>query len=113
MLCLAPCTRLLALSHPAAAFWERAAALAPDAALPAPPEPGETHVAVARANYRVHMLVLEPWQYHYLQAAAGGASGGQCALHAAQATQLGRGRVLADAFVWVPQALAGALLSAH
>lgn len=112
MLRLAPCTRLLALSHPAAAFWESTAALAPDAALPPPPEPGVTFVAVARARYRVQMHMLAAWQFHYLQAAAAGASGAQCAMHAAQAAQLPRGRVLADAFVWVPQALAGALLSA-
>lgn len=108
---LAPCTRLLALSFPAQAFWEQAMGIADGDELPPTPAPAPTFLAVGRLHYRVGVHVLEPWQFHFLQAAADGAPALQCAAQAAQACALPAGRVLADALLWLPQAAAASLLA--
>lgn len=107
---LAPCTRLLALSFPLKAFWEQASMLVDDqGAAPLPPhQPG--FLAVARLQYRVTLHQLQPWQYHYLQAAEGGAPTLYCVHQAAQHAQLPVERVLADALLWQPVACAAGML---
>lgn len=108
---LAPCTRLLALSFPLQAFWERAAHLADGSDLPPPPEPAPGFVAIARLHYRLSMFSLQPWQFHYLQASRDGAPSRQCALQAATASGLPTGQVLADAMLWQPLAIAAGLIT--
>lgn len=109
---LAPCTRLLELSFPLQAFWEQASKLSEEQEIPAAPDPLPCFLAVARLNYRVSLHTLQPWQYHYLHAAAPGAPAQHCALHAAQQTGLPVERVLADALVWQPMACAAGMLEA-
>jgi hypothetical protein len=82
-----------------------------DEPVPPAPAPEASFVAVGRLHYRVSARVLEPWQYHYLRAAADGAPASHCALQAAQACGLPAGRVLADALLWLPQAASAALLA--
>lgn len=106
----APCTRLLALSFPVHAFWEQAMHMAEGEELAPAPAPEATCIAIARLHYRIGVHLLEPWQFHYLQAAAAGAPAHQCALQSAHACALPAGRVLADALLWLPQAAAAALL---
>ena len=115
--CLAPCTRLLALSFPMEAFWAlRAVDNADQAnqanhALPAVPPHAPSFAAIGRRHYRVDMHVLQPWQYYFLLAASSETSLHHCATQAAKATGVPTGRVLADALLWLPQASAAALLS--
>ncbi|WP_437624176.1 HvfC/BufC family peptide modification chaperone [Sorangium sp. So ce1151] len=103
---LAPCTRLLELAFPMHAFWELADAGEPP---PAPP-PQPTLLAVGRLRYRVSTHALQPWQYHYLKAAQPGASAQRCALIAAEKSGLQVERILADALLWQPTAVAAGLL---
>lgn len=113
-LVLAPCTRLLAAAFPLPAYWRQAMAAPAGADAPPMPQPAPTLIAVGRSHYRVAMHVLEPWQFHFLQAAAtaaGGAGAHACALHAAQACALPAGRVLADALLWLPAAASASLLA--
>ena len=107
---LAPCTRLLVLSFPMCAFWQQAQA-APDDAVPAQPEPAPAFVAISRLHYRLAMQELQPWQFYYLQAQAGGAPLAQCAQQAAQSSGRAPDEVLADAMLWLPMAAAAGLVT--
>lgn len=109
LLLLPPCTRLLALSFPVRAFWEQAQA-AGDKVLPPQPEARAGLVAIARWNYRLSMHALEPWQFHFLQAASEPATLQQCALQAASAAGLPVDQVLADAMLWLPVATAAGMV---
>lgn len=108
---VAPCLRLLALSFPVAAFWQQAQA-APSEAMPAPPEPAPGYVAITRLRYRITMHDLQPWQYFWLQALAGGAPLPACAQAAAQASGRAQDELLADAMLWLPMAAAAGLIGA-
>ena len=108
---VAPCLRLLALSFPVAAFWQQAQA-APSEAMPAPPEPAACHVAISRLHYRITMHDLQPWQFFWLQALAGGAPLPACAQAAAQASGRAQDELLADAMLWLPMAAAAGLIGA-
>ncbi|WP_296943663.1 DNA-binding domain-containing protein [uncultured Massilia sp.] len=107
----AQCTRLLALDYPVHAYWQAAARARDDADLPLPPAPAPTRLAVGRLHYRTAVHVLEPWQFHFLQAAQEGAPAHACALHAATACALAPERVLADALLWVPLAAGAGLVA--
>lgn len=109
LLLLPPCTRLLALSFPVRAFWEQAQG-AGDDMLPPQPAASPGWVAIARCNYRISMHALEPWQFHFLQAAADPATMQQCALQAASAAGLPVDQVLADAMLWLPMATAAGMV---
>ncbi|MBI3284827.1 MAG: putative DNA-binding domain-containing protein [Burkholderiales bacterium] len=60
-----PCLRLLQLELPLLAFWE---GVARGGDIPPAPAPAASHVAVSRMHYRVNLLNLEAWQYHFLAA---------------------------------------------
>ena len=109
LLLLPPCTRLLALSFLVRAFWEQAQA-AGDKVLPPQPAASPSFVAIARWNYRISMHALEPWQFHFLQAAFEPSTLQQCALQAASATCLPVDQVLADAMLWLPVATAAGMV---
>lgn len=109
---LAPCTRLLALSFPLQAFWREAQA-AQDSAMPPQPEPGASHLAIARLHYRLAMHSLQRWQFHLLQAAGDGQPLSHCAHAAAQACGRPVDEVLADAMLWLPLAAAAGLIEDH
>lgn len=108
---LAPCTRLLALSCPLQAWWQEAAQAAPDAPLPPLPPAAPSWIAVTRQHYRNAIHALEPWQYHFLQAARDGAPVQACALQAARACGLAPGLVVGNALLWVPLAAGVGLVS--
>lgn len=110
LVAVAPCLRLLALSFPVAAFWQQAQA-APSEAMPAPPEAAACHVAITRLHYRITMHDLQPWQFFWLQALAGGAPLPACAQAAAQASGRAQDEVLADALLWLPMAAAAGLVA--
>jgi hypothetical protein len=107
---LTPCTRLLALSFPLKAFWEQASMLADEQAPPPVPQPQPCFLAVTRMHYRVTLHDLQPWQYHYLQAAQGGAPALHCIHQAAEQAQLPVERILAEALLWQPVACAAGML---
>ncbi|WP_193316661.1 HvfC/BufC N-terminal domain-containing protein [Janthinobacterium rivuli] len=107
---LAPCTRLLALSFPMCSFWHQAQA-APDDAVPAQPEASSSFVAITRMHYRLAMQELQPWQFYWLQALAGGAPLAHCAQQAAQSSGRPPDEVLADALLWLPMAAAAGLVA--
>ncbi|MGX9697610.1 HvfC/BufC family peptide modification chaperone [Janthinobacterium lividum] len=107
---LAPCTRLLALSFPLCDYWQQAQA-APDDAVPAQPEASPAFVAISRMHYRLAMQELQPWQFYYLQALAGGAPLAQCAGQAARSSCRAPDEVLADAMLWLPLAAAAGLVT--
>ena len=106
---LAPCTRLLSLSFPVQAFWREAQA-ALDGSMPPQPEPGASHLAIARLHYRLGMHSLQPWQFHLLQAAGDGQPLSHCVQAAAQASGRPVDEVLADAMLWLPLASAAGLI---
>lgn len=108
---LAPSTRLLDLPCPAHLYWSAVARTPGDADVPPPPAFAPTWLAVARLDYRCALHVLEPWQFHFLQAARDGAPARDCAQQAALATARAPERVLADASLWTPLAAAAGLLS--
>jgi hypothetical protein len=107
---LTPCTRLLALSFPLCAFWQQAQA-APDDAVLAQPEATPGYVAISRMHYRLVMQELQPWQFYWLQALAGGAPFFLCAQQAAQSSGRAPDEVLADALLWLPMAAAVGLIT--
>ena len=105
---LAPCTRLLALSWPLQVFLQHG--LADGEAVPPTAQPEPCWVAVGRSNYRIDMIALEEWQFHYLQAAQHGAAVQQLALVAAEKSGLPVARVLADVLLWQAMAVGTGLL---
>lgn len=74
------------------------------------PEPGASHLAIARRHYRLAMHSLQPWQFHLLQAAGDGEPLSRCVQAAAQASGRPVDEVLADAMLWLPLASAAGLI---
>ncbi|MFZ4877722.1 putative DNA-binding domain-containing protein [Janthinobacterium sp. Mn2066] len=109
MICLAPCTRLLALSFPLGAFWLQAQAVQADD-MPAQPEAAASHVAISRLNYRLAMHDLQPWQFYFLQAAARPASAMLCAQQASRDSGEPVAAILAETMLWLPWALDAGLI---
>ena len=107
---LSPCTRLLALSFPVAAFWRQLHS-APSDAMPPQPAEAPSFVAVTRMHYRLAMHDLQPWQFHWLHAVAAGAPLAACAQQAAQASGRAQDEVLADALLWLPMAAAAGIVA--
>jgi hypothetical protein len=61
----APCLRLLQLAMPLLSYWQ---SISRQEEIPDTPEAVISYVAVTRQHYRVQMLALDAWQYHFLQA---------------------------------------------
>ncbi len=105
------CVRLLKTSFPLLSYWEQAKHALADQNLPAPPEPKTSYLAFTRQNYRVQLISLLPWQYHFLQAAYHSPDMLQCALQSAKETGQDTQALLADICLWQPQAQALGLLT--
>ncbi|MFZ6776163.1 putative DNA-binding domain-containing protein [Undibacterium sp. Ji83W] len=105
------CVRLLKASFPLLKYWEQAKHAPADQDLPAPPNPETSHLAFTRLNYRVQLISLLPWQYHFLQAAYHNPDLHQCAVDASKETGLDLHALLADICLWQPQAQALGLLT--
>ncbi|HEX8720639.1 MAG TPA: DNA-binding domain-containing protein [Pyrinomonadaceae bacterium] len=101
-----PCLRLLELKFPLVEFVRDS----DRGGRPDPPAPRRTLVAVGRADYRVQLHEVEPWQFALLQACARPAS--PYAAVSAAAREVGEepGRLLASAAVWLPLAFEFGLL---
>ncbi|MFZ6723489.1 putative DNA-binding domain-containing protein [Undibacterium sp. Ji49W] len=105
------CVRLLKTSFPLLAYWEQAKHAPADQDLPAPPDPETSYLAFTRQNYRVQLISLLPWQYHFLLAAYHHPDLHQCAVQASKETGLDIQALLADICLWQPQAQALGLLT--
>jgi len=105
------CVRLLKTSFPLKAYWEQAKHVPAGFDLPAPPAPETSYLAFTRQNYRVQLIKLLPWQYHFLQAAYSNTDTHQCALKSAKEACLDIQALLADICLWQPQAQALGLLT--
>ncbi|MFZ6657847.1 putative DNA-binding domain-containing protein [Undibacterium sp. TJN19] len=105
------CLRLLKSSFPLQAYWEQAKHAAAEQDLPAPPEPETSYLALTRQNYRIQLISLLPWQYHFLQAAYSNPGLHQCAVQSAKETGLDVQSLLVDICLWQPQAQALGLLT--
>ncbi|MEJ2856042.1 MULTISPECIES: DNA-binding domain-containing protein [unclassified Saccharothrix] len=78
---------------------------------PPVPTPQDTHYAVTRTNYRVHLHALTPWQHTFLHTAT------NTTLHTATTTTahahgLPVPRVLAGLFTWLPWAVEAGMVTA-
>src|SRR5450830_198226 len=109
MICLAPCTRLLALSFPLRAFWQQAQ-ISREEDMPAQPEAAASHIAISRLHYRLAMHDLQPWQFYFLQAAATPASAMLCAQQASRDSGVPVAELLAETLLWLPLALDAGLI---
>lgn len=109
MICLAPCTRLLALSFPLRAFWQQAQASGAEE-MPDQPGAAASHVAISRLHYRLAMHDLQPWQFYFLQAAGRAASVMLCAQQASRDSRMPVAEVLAETMLWLPLALDAGLI---
>ncbi len=105
------CVRLLKTSFPLLAYWEQAKHAPADQDLPAPPQPETSYLAFTRLNYRVQLIPLLTWQYHFLQAAYNNPDMHECAIKSSQETGLDMKTLLADICLWQPQAQALGLLT--
>ncbi|BBB60747.1 hypothetical protein UNDKW_2474 [Undibacterium sp. KW1] len=104
------CVRLLKTSFPLLAYWEQAKHAPADQDLPTPPQPETSYLAFTRQNYRVQLIPLLAWQYHFLQAACTNPDMHECAVKSSQETGLDMKVLLADICLWQPQAQAHGLL---
>ncbi|MFZ6710457.1 putative DNA-binding domain-containing protein [Undibacterium sp. TC9W] len=105
------CVRLLKTSFPLLAYWEQTKHTPAGQDLPAPPEPETSYLAFTRQNYRVQLIPLLAWQYHFLQAACTNPDIHGCAVKSSQETGLDIKALLADICLWQPQAQALGLLT--
>jgi hypothetical protein len=71
---------------------------------PEPPEPRAAFVALGRANYRLHMEEVAPWQFAFLKACERPASLYTAVRDAALEGGKEPGQVLAEVAVWLPVA---------
>lgn len=110
-ICLAPCTRLLALSFPLSGFWQQAQSMQEDT-VPAQPEAAPSHVAIARRHYRLAMHDLQRWQFDFLQAASQPISATVCARQASRASGVPIATILAESMLWLPVAMDAGLIYA-
>ena len=117
-----PCLRLLQLELPLLAFWE---AISQGGEVPAAPAASIDHasgcvghyVAVTRMHYRVQLVNLEAWQYHFLRALEVGTAPTAAApsCHHAIANAAARSgwpveQVLAQLMLWLPVAESAGLV---
>ncbi|MFZ6732176.1 DNA-binding domain-containing protein [Undibacterium sp. Ji42W] len=105
------CVRLLKTSFPLLKYWEQAKHAPADQDLPVPPEPETSYLAFTRQNYRVQLIPLLAWQYHFLQAACTNPDIHECAVKSSQETGLDIKALLADICLWQPQAQTLGLLT--
>jgi len=95
-----PCLRLLELKFPLVEFLKSA----DRGERPEPPEPRASFVALGRADYRLRVEEVAPWQFAFLKACASPAQPYTAARAAALESGEEPGRVLAAAAVWLPVA---------
>lgn len=108
------CLRLLDLDVPALAY---ARALAAGDGIPPAPALARSLLAVTRMAFRVGMMELEEWQYHFLaQLLASGPDGmvaSQSLALAARHADLSEHEMQASLLAWLPGALAAGLVGIH
>jgi hypothetical protein len=95
-----PCLQLLELKFPLVEFVGES----DRGRRPEPPAPGRAFVAVGRADYRVRVHGVEPWQFALLRACARPATPYAAVSEAAREVGEEPGRLLASAAVWLPAA---------
>ncbi|HEX8354433.1 MAG TPA: DNA-binding domain-containing protein [Pyrinomonadaceae bacterium] len=94
------CLRLLELKFPLVDFVSSAER----GERPEVPAPRASFVALGRANYRLHVEELTPWQFAFLKACERPASPYEAARCAAHEGGKEPGQVLAEVAVWLPVA---------
>jgi hypothetical protein len=95
-----PCLRLLELKFPLVDFLRSA----DGGERPAPPAPRASFAAVGRANYRLYMEELTPWQFAFLKVCERPTSLYEAVRRAALEGGRESSQVLAEAAVWLPVA---------
>ena len=103
-----PCLRCLELDFPIRNFVDK---LRDEEFIPEIPLRTKTFNAITRKSYRMRILDLEPWQYHFLSAATYPVSTNDAARAAADKLGLSSGQVLADAMLYIPQAIQDCLIA--
>jgi len=94
-----PCLRLLISDFDLQAFYED---LLHNDQTSLWPKAKTTHMAISRNNYRLTMLTLEPWQYHFMQAATNPVNVMQAVKEASAASGVAVSTILAELYVWLP-----------
>lgn len=78
--------------------------------LPPIPKRETCYIGISRMNYRMHCIVLEPWQYHFINAIEHHTPVQQAARKAAEITQRPSGEIIADAMFFLPIAYENGLI---
>lgn len=95
-----PCLRLLELKFPLVDFLRSS----DGGERPAPPAPRASFAALGRANYRLHMAELTPWQYAFLKTCEHPTLLYEAVRRAAFESGKESSQVLAEVAVWLPVA---------
>ncbi|MET0621471.1 MAG: DNA-binding domain-containing protein [Pyrinomonadaceae bacterium] len=101
-----PCLRLLELKFPLVDFLRKS----DGGARPEPPAPRATFAALGRADYRVRVAEVEPWQFAFLKACEAPAPLYAAVRAAARGVGSEPSRVLAEAALWLPVAFESGFL---
>lgn len=101
-----PCLRCLELQFPILEFVR---ALKKEETVEIPPYQ-ETYIALTRENFYLKAFTLEPWQFHFLQAAQEPITTNEAITIAAAKTNLSKGKLLADLLFFLPMAYENNLL---
>lgn len=104
---LTAAVRLLRLPFPLAEY----ALEADRGEQPEVPSPEESFLAVSRWHYRISLLELKPWQWHFLNACVQPVPVHEAARVAAECTGASTGSILAEMMLWLPDAAERALVS--
>lgn len=95
-----PCLRLLELKFPLVEFLKSS----DRDDRPAPPAPRDSLVAIGRADYRLHLEEVSPWQFAFLRACERPTPLYPAVQVAALQSGRDSGQVLAEVAVWLPVA---------
>lgn len=102
-----PCLRCLALEFPVEDFIYT---LKKEEAIPPIPARAKTYLAITRQAYRMKIVELEAWQYHFLEVAQAPIAASKAARNAAEKVGEESGKLIADAMFFLPQAFQDNLL---
>lgn len=96
-----PCLRCLVLDFPLESFINT---LKTTTTIPAIPKREKSYLAITRKAYRMNIIALEAWQYHFLMASGTAIAAHEAARLAAQKLNQAVGPLIADSMFFLPLA---------
>jgi len=108
MVKVVPCLRCLVLDFPIDAFIK---ALKKEEEIPAIPQRAKSYLAITRQAYRMKIVKLESWQYHFLTTAQEPIYAHEAARITAEKLGEKPGKLIADVMFFLPQAFQDNMLT--